>query len=95
MKEKKRVYDGIAFVFVNQHSRGASAERLTKIPAQNSQFQCPVTWSTIVVESHCESSMAFLDSVSHGKSKIRLPALQRIVMPTEILCCHSYCNFPR
>lgn len=55
MKEKKRVYDGIAFVFVNQHSRGASAERLTKIPAQNSQFQCPVTWSTIVVESHCEN----------------------------------------
>ena len=59
MKEKKRVYDGIAFLFVNHHSRGASAERLSKIPAQNSQFQCPVTWSTIVVESHCESSMLF------------------------------------
>lgn len=33
--KKKGVYEGIALVFVNQHSRVALAERLTKIPAQN------------------------------------------------------------
>ena len=34
-EKKKGIYEGVALVLVNRHSRVALAERLTKIPAQN------------------------------------------------------------